>query len=248
MGVFDTPAPVFAWADAQVAVVVPPLGRLILWGIVAALISMGLYRALSAQERIRHTKIKLAQLRQRLESYDGDFAAAGPLIGGLLRTALQQVGLVAWPAILSSLPLLALICWLSTAYGYAYPAPGMVPAIQTMPPQLQAKWVEGTHDETVPDYRPPPRIVVAGRDQKIVADISLPAPVPVIHKWQWWNALIGNPVGYLPGDAAVDWIEVALPDKEYLGFGPQWLRGWEVPFFISLIAVSIAVKVWWRID
>lgn len=248
MGVFDAPAPIFAWIDFQTAAVIPPLGRLVLWGIVAALVSMGLYWALSAQERIAKTKAKLALSRQRLEAYDGDFADAGPLIGNLLRTALRQVGLVAWPAILSSLPLLALICWLSTAYGYAYPAPGVIPAIQTMPSQLRTKWIEGARDETVPEYRPPPHILVADRNQKIVADVSLLAPVPAIHKWQWWNALIGNPLGYLPNGAAVDWIEVALPNKEYLGFGPQWLRGWEVPFFISLITVSIVVKVWWRID
>lgn len=248
MGVFDAPAPLFAWIDVQTAAVIPPLGRLILWGIVAAVVSMGLYRALSAQERIGRTKAKLAQLRQRLNAYEGDFADAGPLIGGLLRTALQQVGLVAWPAILSSLPLLALICWLSTAYGYAYPAPGIVPAIQTMPPQLRAEWIEGVRDATVPEHQPPPHIVVADHNQGIVADVSLPAPVPVIHKWQWWNALIGNPIGYLPDNASVNWIKVALPGKEYLGFGPHWLRGWEVPFFISLIVVSIVVKVWWRID
>lgn len=248
MGVFDAPAPLFAWIDTQIATAIPPLGRLILWGIVAALISMGLYRTLSAQERIGRTKVKLAQLRQRLDTYEGDFADAGPLIGSLLRTALQQVGLVAWPAILSSLPLLALICWLSTAYGYAYPAPGSVPAIQTMPSQLRSEWIEGTRNATLPDYQPPPRIVVTDHNQGIVADVSLLAPVPVIHKWQWWNVLIGNPVGYLPSNASVDWIKVVLPDKEYLGFGPHWLRGWEMPFFISLIVVSIAVKIWWRID
>lgn len=248
MGLFDVPAPIFAWIDAQVATLIPPLGRLILWGIVAALVSMGLYRALSAQERIGRTKAKLAQSRQQLEAYDGEFAGAAPLIGNLLRTALQQVGLVAWPAILSSLPLLALICWLSTAYGYRYPAPGTVPAIQTMPSQLQTEWIEGARNETAPEQRAAPRILVAGLDQQILAEISLTAPVPVIHKWQWWNLLIGNPVGYLPSNASVDRIEVALPDKEYLGFGPPWLRGWEIPFFVSLIVVSIVVKVWWRID
>jgi hypothetical protein len=117
-----------------------------------------------------------------------------------------------------------------------------------MPSQLRTEWIEGTRDATLPEYQPPPRIVVADHNQGIVADVSLLAPVPVIHKWQWWNALIGNPVGYLPNNASVDWIKVALPDKEYLGFGPHWLRGWEMPFFISLIVVSIAVKIWWRID
>ncbi|MCO6441933.1 MAG: hypothetical protein J5I81_12835 [Nitrococcus mobilis] len=248
MGVFDAPAPIFAWLDAQTAMAIPPLGRLILWGSVAALISMGLYRALSAQERIGRTKIKLTELRQRLEAHDGDFADATPLIGNLLRTALQQVGLVAWPALLSSLPLLTLVCWLSTAYGYTYPAPGSTPTIQTMPPHPYAKWIEGVRDDAVPEYRPPPHILIADRNQTIVADISWRAPVPIVHKWQWWNALVGNPIGYLPSDAPVDRIEVALPGKKYLGFGPQWLRGWETPFFFALLVVSIVTKIGWQID
>ncbi len=248
MGVFDAPAPIFAWLDAQTAMAIPPLGRLILWGSVAALISLGLYSALSAQERISQTKIKRTELQQRLKAHDGNFADAAPLIGKLLRTALQQATLAAWPALLSSLPLLALICWLSTAYGYTYPAPGSAPTIQTMPPQLHAKWIEGIRDKAVPEYRPPPHILISDHNQTIVADVSWRAPVPVVHKWQWWNALVGNPIGYLPSNAVVNRIEVALPDKNYLGFGPHWLRGWQTPFLLALLAVSIAMKTWWRID
>lgn len=248
MGVFDAPAPIFAWLDAQTAMAVPPLGRLILWGSVAALISMGLYRALSAQEEIGRTKTKLTELRRRLQTHEGNFADAAPLIGNFLRTALQQVGLVVWPILLSSLPLLALICWLSTDYGYTYPELGSTPNIQTIPPQPHAKWIEGVRDEAVPKYRPPPHILIADHHQTIVADVSWRAPVPIVHKWQWWNTLVGNPIGYLPSNASVDRIEVALPDKKYLGFGPQWLRGWETPFFLSLIVVSIVTKMWRRID
>ncbi|MDN5872008.1 MAG: hypothetical protein L0H73_14975 [Nitrococcus sp.] len=248
MGLFDVPAPIFAWLDAQAAAIIPPLGRLILWGIVAALVSMGLYWSLSAQKRIGRAKAKLALSRAQLDAYDGEFAGAAPLIGNLLRSALHQVGLVAWPAILSSLPLLALICWLSTAYSYSYPAPGTEPTIQTKPPRLRTQWIAGARNESAPQQQTAPRILVAGPDREILAEVSLPVPVPVNHKWQWWNALIGNTVGYLHRNAAVDRIEVALPDKEYVGFGPSWLRGWEAPFFISLIVVSILVKVWWRID
>lgn len=171
MGVFDVPAPMFAWLDAQAAVAIPPLGRLILWGIVAGGISMGLYRALSAQERIGRSKAELTQLRGRLDAHDGDFASAASLIGSLLRTALQQVALVAWPATLSSLPLLALICWLSTAYGYTYPRPGTIPTVRTMPPQLRGEWLAGTRTERFATHQPSPRILVANGNEEIVADV-----------------------------------------------------------------------------
>lgn len=247
MGVFDFPAPIFAWLDAQAAALIPPLGRLILWGIVAGGISMGLYRALSDQARIYRTKAEVARLRERLEAHDGDFASAASLIGSLLRTALKQVRLVAWPAALSSLPLLALVCWLSTAYGYAYPLAGTIPSVRTMPPELRVDWVAAARPEPQPSHRPTPRIRVSNESREIVADVALAVPVPIIHKWRWWNALIANPIGYLPNSAAVDWIEVDLPHRQYLDFGPQWLRGWEAPFFLSVVGISIMVKARWRI-
>lgn len=247
MGILDAPVPIFAWLDTQAAVAIPPLERLLLWGIIAALVSMGLYRLVSNQWRISQTKANLNETRRQLDAYDGELADAWPLIRRVLQLSLLQVGLVAWPALLSSLPLLALIGWLSTAYGYTYPPPGIVPAIRTMPAPLQTEWVGVAGNESVPPGRPP-HILVADSSNGIVADVFLPAPVPVIHKWQWWNALLGNPGGYLPEHTMVDRIEVALPGKKYLGFGPQWLRGWEAPFFGTLITVSIGIKILFRIE
>ena len=43
MGIFDLPAPLFAWADQAMSGFAPPTVRLILWGLVAAVFSMGLY-------------------------------------------------------------------------------------------------------------------------------------------------------------------------------------------------------------
>lgn len=246
MGLFDLPAPLFVWVDAKLAAVLPPTARLVLWGVLGALVSMGLYRFLSPQGRIAQGKRDLAQAKQRLDAYDGEMDGAWPLIRGMLGTAFAQVGRVGGPAILASLPLLALLTWISTAYGYGYPEPGGRPEVQVTPPGLQAEWVERNPGEAAAAGVPHVRLSEEGRG--VVADVPLAAPVPVVHKRQWWNTLLGNPAGYLPADALVERVRIALPKREYLPVGPAWARGWELTFFAALIVMSLGLKWVARIE
>lgn len=242
MGLFDVPAPVFAWLDTQAATILSAPFRLVIWGAIGGLVSMGLYRLLSSQRRIAEGKRALADARQRLDGFDGEFADAMPLIKHLLGTAFAQVGRVSAPAIAASLPLLALIAWLTTAYGYAYPTPGVTPTIHLAPQQLQAEWVEPESSQQAP------RVVVNDTQRGTVAEVILPEPVPMVHKRRWWNTLFGNPAGYIDDDAAVERIHIELPAREYLTVGPDWLHGWELPFFLSLLVASVALKVIARIE
>ncbi|RJQ70219.1 MAG: hypothetical protein C4519_21180 [Desulfobacteraceae bacterium] len=238
MGVFDVPAPLFGWLDGLAAVALPSWLRLVLWGGVAGLVSMVLYRQLSAQERISAGKRKLSQTQHRLNAFDGELKEAWPLMREMLLTALRQVARVGWPAILASVPLLILLNWLSTEYGHAYPSAGMPLQIRTVPEQFKASWIEPNELRTG-KY---PHIVVVDGDNRIVADARLDAPVPVIHKRRWWNSLIANPAGYLPDDAPVERIQARLPRQQHLSFGPNWMRGWEIIFFAALLVVSIVLK------
>jgi hypothetical protein len=90
--------------------------------------------------------------------------------------------------------------------------------------------------------------VVTAAGGEVIGDIALAAPVPTIHKKQWWNTLIGNPLGYLPDDGAIEAIAFDLPEKDYLGFGPGWLRPWYVLFFTILVIGSLAIKIVGRIE
>jgi hypothetical protein len=249
MGLLDLPAPLFAWLDGALGHFMPATARLVVWGIAAAILSMALYKTLSSQERITATKRKAAEARRALDAYDGEFAGAWPLIRETLRLALRQIGLVIGPAVAASVPVLCLIIWLSTAYGHSFPAPGSEPDIRTVPQQLQARWVdEGDPSQESAAPSQPPHVVVADAAGRIIGDFALSAPVSTLHKRVWWNALLGNPAGYLPDASTLDRIEIDLPRREYVPFGPSWLRGWETLFFTVLIAGSVAMKIGFRIE
>jgi hypothetical protein len=247
MGLFDIPGPMLGWLDGLLEAVAPPVLRLVFWGAVAGILSMWLYRVLSPQARIARGKAELAAARRSLNAYDGALDGAWPLLHQMLRVAVQQVGRVGGPALLASLPLVCLLAWLSTAYGYTFPEPGNAPSIRTAPVELDARWIDG-HSPDGQRETDAPRIQVGDSSAQAVAEVRLPEPVPIIHKRQWWNVLLGNPIGYLPRDSAVDVIRVGLPRKEYLAAGPRWVRGWELPFFSVLVVVSLALKQWAHIE
>jgi hypothetical protein len=236
VGLLDLPAPLLGWLDAQLGSLLPPSVRLLLWGAAAGAVSMLLYRMVSPQAAIAHGKRELLGARRALDEHRGSFDEAQPLLRRLLRLALRQVGRTGWPALLASLPVLCLLAWLSSAYGHTFPAPGSAPRLETVPAALAAEWVETS----------PPRIALDAGGER--ADVVLAAPVTLLHKRRWWNALIGNPAGYLPAAAAADLIRIELPHREYMAFGPAWLRGWPPLFFSALLAASIALKVLARIE
>jgi len=239
MALFDVVAPLFDWVDGLAALGLPSWMRLTLWGALAAIASMLSYRWLSPQDRIRRGKNQLRQAQHRLNSFDGELAGAWPLMREMLGAAFRQVARVGGPAIVASLPLLFLLNWMSTTYGYAFPPEGETLQIRTEPDRFKAQWI--APDRTGSDSDP--HILVSDEQNRKVIEASMPAPVPVIHKKQWWNVLFGNPVGYLPDNAPVDRIQARLPRQHHLPFGPNWLRGWEFIFFTSLVLVSVGLKI-----
>jgi hypothetical protein len=242
LGLLDLPAPLFSMLDTALATFAPPLVRIVLWAVAGAAASMLLYRAISPQARIAEGKRRLAEARRELDAYEGELGDAGPLITRMLGIALRQVGRTTLPAVIASLPVLALLVWLSTAYGHRYPEPEATPAVTVEPDRFQARWLGRPAPEQ------PPRVGITDGDGETVTEIALTEPVPVIHQHRFWNYLIGNPAGYLPEQSVVQAVHVALPSRDYLPFGPDWLRGWVVPFFVVLVTASIAIKVIARIE
>jgi uncharacterized membrane protein (DUF106 family) len=238
MGIFDAGGPLLAWVDGLAAGMIPAAIRLVLWGLLCGLISMLLYRWLSDQDRISRSKGELKTAQQALNAFDGEFKEAWPLMRRLMRMSLEQVGRVGWPAVVASLPLLFVLSWMSVSYGYHYPPPGSTPRIETYPAGLNARWVT----PMPANRKATPHIVVTDGAGRTIATVNMKSPTPVIAKHRWWNAFIGNPSGYLPDHGQAERLHIPLPPIQYLPVGPGWMRGWEIPFFVSLVAVSLLLK------
>jgi hypothetical protein len=246
MGLLDLPGPLLDWLDAALGHLISAPGlRLAFWGAAGAALSMWLYWLLSPQARIARIKSEAAAARQRLDAHDGAFADAWPLIGRMLRLSLRQIAVVTWPAVLASLPVLFLMVWLSTAYGHSYPPAGQPVEVRAFPEQHQARLVNGRDPQPGESG---PHIQIADAGGRTIGDLDLAAPVSTVHKREWWNALIGNPAGYLPEEWPVERVEIDLPRSEYLPVGPWWLRGWEAVFFGTLLICSVAIKLAFRIQ
>lgn len=240
MGLLDLPAPILNWIDRYLSEFLPPVARLLLWAAAGALISMELYRLLSPQRRIVRLKGALQEAHHRLDAFDGEIEEAWPHIRRLLSLALQRLLIVLPATVLASLPLLVFIIWLETNYGGVFPPPGEPVAIQVSG-GLRGQWVyDGTKGS--------PRAKLMDPRGALVAEVPLKAAVPVVEKRRWWNAIIGNPAGYLPDDAPVDRIEFQLPRQQFLEVGPGWARGWEAIFFAALFLFASSLKTLRRIE
>lgn len=239
MGVLDFPGRLYAIVDRGLATGLPPSGRLVCWAVLGGVISMAVYWGLSPQTKIAAAKAQAAEARRQLNAYTGDFASAGPLIRAQLRAAVWHVALVLPATLVASLPVLSLLVWLETSYGYDFPHADEMPTVEVVPASFQGRWRDG------PDG---PHVEISTKDGRPVSEIAIEAPIPHIEKQRWWNVLVGNPVGYLPASGRVESVTIALPAKRYLTVGPAWARSWLAIFLPALMLTSLAVYRIGRIE
>ena len=230
MGLLDLPAPLFDVVDRSLPSVLPPVAHVILWAIAVAILSLTMYRWLSPQKRIADAKASALAARHRLNAHDGDLESALPLMRQSMALALRHVGLVLPAALVASLPVLMLLVWLDRAYGYGFPESGQAPVIAVEPQDFAARWQPDGHGGA---------IELQDRNSAKIADLTLAEPVTRIEKRHWWNAIVGNPAGYLPSGGPIERVTIALPERQYLPIGPDWLRSWFTVAFLALLVTSI---------
>jgi hypothetical protein len=87
-----------------------------LLGVLAGAASMMLYRRVSPQLRLLALQDEIATLQQAMAAFDGDFSGAMALTRQNLRLAFCRLGMVLWPALVSSLPVFAVLPLVGHAY------------------------------------------------------------------------------------------------------------------------------------
>jgi hypothetical protein len=240
LGLFDLPAPLLQWIDDRLTAVVPVPLSITMWAVLCGVVCLELYRVASPQERISRIKRDAREAQQELAAYDGEMEGAWPLMKRMLGLSLKRVGIVIPATLVAAYPVVALLLWMSSAYGHTFPLRGESVAVEVAAP-LQGRFIESSD-------RSPPRVEAREPDGDVILEVPLAAAVPVLHKWVWWNWLMANPAGYLPEDAPVDEVRIDLPRRELHPLGPPWMRGWESIFLPVLFIAALTYKIVRRID
>ena len=105
--------------DAMLAAWLAPLPRIILWGIITAIFSMGCYGLLNPKEKIAIIRQQQKNSRGALLRYDGNWDGMWKLICRDLSLAFKQLGFALIPFIVSVAPVVVLMDALSEIYGDA---------------------------------------------------------------------------------------------------------------------------------
>ncbi|MDZ7783914.1 MAG: hypothetical protein U5K56_13595 [Halioglobus sp.] len=257
MGLLDYPAPLFQFVDGLLGFL-PPFLRLTLWSAVAGMLSMLLYGFVSPQKRIAQVKVQLREAQRALAASDESFADLLGEVGKTLGLSFKHLGLVFGPALVSALPLICIIAWASTQFGHKFPQPGAQSVTVSVEPAGMAGEL---HWRTPADGEPgrddsawelawpadPRQLTLVEADAGALLDIPPPAAIPVIHKRQWWNSLLGNPAGYLPPQSSVEVVNIELPPQRFIPFGPDWVASWLTLFLVVSVVGALATKRAFRI-
>ncbi len=255
IGLLDVPGYLLGPLDHLLGTAgVPALVRVLLWGGVAGYLGMWIYRRVSPQERLAAVKTELAAAQKAVAVYDGDFGGLLPLIRAQFGLALRQLRLSTAAALLAALPVLLVLPWLSNEHGARAPGEGAPVRLCVAPAgQSGVTWpASASADATDASCRIVPW--PGAGSSAILAHgattlVTLPTPVPsrIVHKRVALNVLVGNPAGYLPEDTPVEAVTLEVPSAELVAFGPSWMRGWELPFFLSALVVSLVLRWRWRL-
>lgn len=256
MGFFDLPAPLFGAIDELLSLALPGIVRLVLWGVLAGWLTMVVYRRLSNQEKIQELKVEQKKQQKIISGFDGEFNELFPVIRHTLGLGMRQLGLSLGPALLATIPILFIVVWVAGDFGNEQPSTGTPVSIDINPEQATVNRFDWSSPDValktetgwVLDWPSIEQPVSFLQDGQSLFELPFEHSIPVIHKHQWWNWLMANPVGYLPDDALLESIDIGLPEQQFLVFGPGWLRGWMFSFFISFLLSSIGFKLALKID
>lgn len=256
MGLFDLPAPLLGAIDQLLSPLMPAVIRLVLWGVLAGWLTMLIYRRLSNQQRISELKAEQKAQQKIISGFDGAFEELFPVIRHTLALGLRQLGLSLGPAVLATIPILFIIIWIAGAFGYYQPETGQTVSIEIEPDQAgseQLEWsspalARKTASGWALTWPPPEQPISLLQDGQPLFELPFKSNVPVIHKRRWWNWLMANPLGYLPGEAVTDSVNIGLPQQQFLTIGPVWMRGWMFSFFVSFLLSSLGFKFALKID
>lgn len=228
---------------------IPGLVRICLWGAASGAGMLAIYSALSDQTAIGQLKRETRKLRRRMLDPKLEKSELLGLAGRNITVSLHLLVKTGVPAFLSALPVVVVVCWLSAYQSHRVNPDNSPVEVEILP---TAQGVTLSPNKVF--VREAQNIgLITGEESFQVRFIhngrlaysGTPGRRPTnrVHKKLWWNALIGNEVGYIDSGSALEEIRFHFPRKIFLDGMPMWMSTWELPFFLCLGVVALGIKI-----
>jgi len=252
-GLLGIPFPLYGVVDRLMASVIGATGSILVWSLLCSAAVLFIYRHCSPQKKLRVIKDRMREIGGELNKNPDDLSLLLRLSGENIKIAFKRFLLTFLPTCVAVLPLLSLATWLNSHYGYQTPLPGEKVIATAMPvsTEIGAGWASMLTygvTNTVEATEGVDALTLFGSDGTALAEVTFPPRGNVIAHKKWWNLLLGNPVGYLPVNSAPDAVLLDFDRREFIGFGPDWMRGWEAVFLVGMTVFSIGLKVAFKVE
>jgi uncharacterized membrane protein (DUF106 family) len=215
-----------------------PLWCILIWACFSAVLSMFIYKLVSPQKKLHDLTAVQKHARTQLLAHDGDFASLQQLIFKDLALSFKQIALIFPAFFITVLPVIALMFCLFVQYAYELPKTGDKLTLTFMPQEKMQDVIWPSADSQLP---------VVDDAGNALFTLPLPAAIPEITKESWLTTLFPNPIGVLPQKTDVESVHISLPSKHYTHFGPDWMRGFEFWYIMTLLVVSLFIKIRFKI-
>jgi hypothetical protein len=250
----DVLFPALNQADAFLAVWLPALFRVCLWGALSGASALVIYKLTSDQAGIARLKDQARGYRQQMLDPTLEEAEFKRLVTENLRASLHLLAKVLVPSLVASIPVAAAMFWLSIFFSYQLPEPGENVAVSVIPADAEvsavpaeALVVKDGHTGYVVGFAPKPLQIYDERGIVVYRGNPEDPPSGSVQKRKWWNWLVGSAIGYLDDDAGLEEVRWDFPRRTLMDSGPSWMTTWEFPFFFSLIVVALTIKFVFKI-
>jgi|GEM_PF-1867856 len=247
LGFFDLLTPALTAFDVWLESFVPLVGRLLIWSLISAAISLWIFKILSNPGKSTAIKVELKATQKELNNHDGEFSELKQLALKSIALSLKRIRVTLFPAIISMLPIIFILVFLSNRFDFQTPQSGDLI-------QYTVDWQNPGHVATVswlsinsqintevltwPSEGDAFELVVNGKSEGVTVPISL---VPMIHKKQWWNMLFANPAGYLSDESLLSSIHFEFKPQEPGKLLGKYFDDWKWPYFIMVFIFSIVI-------
>ncbi len=246
--------PLFNAIDGLLVGWLPTLFRVLLWGALTGVVTLFLYAWVSDQQGLASLKQQTKLLRKRMMDPDLDRDTYMQLTKQNLSVSFRLLGKSFGPAMISSIPVLIMLVWLSTYYSYTVPPSGSLVGVTADPPASDLQFTPAESFTKTGDGMQlivgagPTSIRITDAHGVVYEGTPEQPPTPFVHQRQWWNALLSNEAGFVRTGAAVEKVSFAFPTLILLPSLPNWGSTWELPFFVALFIAALIIKFTFKIE